>query len=157
MLYFDCPSQSRPLPNPVKASELFDMTPNSRLFLLLSLLSALGAFSPLGAQTPTPTATPFNSCSNSLSVSKNIFYPLNGETVDLNVNLCENGNYQLDIFNSAGELVRVLRSNGNQAALQEQVLWDGKNTQGETAASGIYVIRYTNPTDAIEAKVILIH
>ena len=129
------------------------MTLKARLLLLFSLVSVLGALAPLRAQTPTPTT----GCHDTLFVSRNVLRPLSGETLEIDVNLCETGHYRVTVYNSAGELVRVLRSNDNQTPLQDPVLWDGKNNQGDTVASGVYLIRFTNPSTDLQSRVIVVH
>jgi flagellar hook assembly protein FlgD len=60
------------------------------------------------------------------------------------------------IYNSAGELVRVLWSQPIRTSLANDFGWDGKNEAGKNVASGIYVIYYTNRYQTQMAKLLVI-
>jgi len=62
----------------------------------------------------------------------------------------------LKVYNSAGELVNALRDQKTQNGVYEDVYWNGTNMYGEPAASGVYIIYYTNRYQTRMAKFILI-
>ncbi|HEY5040296.1 MAG TPA: FlgD immunoglobulin-like domain containing protein [bacterium] len=98
-----------------------------------------------------------SACKGSLFVSRNIYSP----TTDLPLlflrsNLCYSGNYSIKIYNSAGELVRVLRDIPNQPAGPDQVDWDGKSTSGDYVASGVYVVLLTESYGSHVGKVLVL-
>ena len=95
-------------------------------FLLVLVLSAL-AF-PLAAQT------------TDLYVSKNMFTP-GAETVDIQVSTVNYPNaLSLRVYNSAGELVRILGQTDTTGPFTQTYTWDGKNVNGEKVGSGVYLI-----------------
>ncbi len=54
----------------------------------------------------------------------------------------ERGIVQLRIFNEAGQLVRTLM-NHEMAQGRHELVWDGRNQNGETVATGVYLYRLT--------------
>ncbi len=109
-------------------------------------------------RTNTPTATNTFTCQGSLYVSRNLYRPLIDQPpLFIRTTLCVSGPYSVKIYDSAGELVRVLRDNHNQMAGPDQVEWDGKNKIGTLIASGVYIIRLTEPFSAHSARVVVIH
>ncbi len=56
--------------------------------------------------------------------------------------LPQSGNVTLKIFNLSGQLVRTLVSS-EFAAGQHQIVWNGRNDNGEKVASGMYLYRIT--------------
>jgi hypothetical protein len=67
----------------------------------------------------------------------------------------EQGDIQLDIFDLGGRKVRSL-AEGNYAAGEHELKWDGRNDQGETVASGIYVYRLNSGVNISTKKMILL-
>lgn len=98
-----------------------------RFFLVLAFF---GLTLPLAAQT------------NDLYVSKNMFTP-GTDTVDIQVT---SGNFpnslSLQIYNSAGELVRILGQADTTGPFTQTYTWDGKNVNGQNVGSGIYLILF---------------
>ncbi|MFQ5582902.1 MAG: FG-GAP-like repeat-containing protein [Calditrichia bacterium] len=62
---------------------------------------------------------------------------------------------ELVIYNSLGETVRVL-TNGIQPAGLHTVQWDGKNRNGETVASGVYIYRLKTKDFTTARKMLLL-
>ena len=57
---------------------------------------------------------------------------------------CDNMNVEIDIYNSMGQLVRVIKANVNSTGYRVgagQVSWNGRNSSGEKLAAGIYIYR----------------
>ena len=73
------------------------------------------------------------------------------------LHLSQMGFCSLKIYNSAGELVRVLMDGQCQTGTYKDFCWDGKNMHGENVASGAYVIYYTNRYQTRMAKLLVIH
>ncbi|HEY5039931.1 MAG TPA: hypothetical protein VIJ93_12745, partial [bacterium] len=117
-------------------------------------------FTPTPTDTPcgfpgntcTPTATPFDA----FYVSKNIFIA-GQESVSIFVAFPESGDYNLSIYNSAGEFIKNLvppqQVNGG---FVNHYIWDGTNRYSEKCASGVYLIYCRKPTGLKLARVILI-
>jgi flagellar hook assembly protein FlgD len=66
------------------------------------------------------------------------------------------GGYSLNIFNTAGELVRKLGSGHLQIPLVQSYLWDGTNKYGELCASGVYIVSLNDPLDYKTKRILLI-
>jgi hypothetical protein len=112
-------------------------------------------FTPVFTDTPTMTPTPTFSFTPSPSdlfwVSKNKLQ--NGETpVEIRVGPLAFGAYILKVYNSAGELVKILRDGRGTEGLYDSVTWDGRNEKGARVASGVYLIAYTNSNRVRYAK-----
>jgi flagellar hook assembly protein FlgD len=67
------------------------------------------------------------------------------------------GKYSLRIYNSAGELVRVLQQLQSRWPVEDDVPWDGKNMKGEPVAAGVYIVYFESSMYIRTAKVIVIH
>ena len=76
--------------------------------------------------------------------------------VFVRVHLSQMGFCSLKIYNSAGELVRVLLDDQRQSGTYKDCGWDGKNKNGENVASGVYVIYYTNRYQTRMAKLLVV-
>ncbi len=101
----------------------------------------------------TPTATPYNA--DIFEVTKNIFRP--SDPVSIFVNYTKYpGEYDLWIYNTAGEHVKTLDSQQLTAPVSQWYSWDGKNKYGDTCASGIYIFELIEPYSHKEKKIILI-
>jgi hypothetical protein len=112
---------------------------------------------PTTSVTSTPTFTFTPACPNSFGLSKNLFRPLkDSEPFQINIRLCDEGRYQLKVYNTAGEKIRILRDNQNQPPVEESVPWDGKNRSGEAVASGVYIIQFQDSNTSRIAKILVI-
>lgn len=63
---------------------------------------------------------------------------------------------ELQIFDTAGRLVRTLVSQNIQDAGSYEVAWDGSNLNGEAVSSGIYMYRLTSGAVSQTGKAVLI-
>jgi len=68
--------------------------------------------------------------------------PFNPAT-NLRYSVREAGEVQLEIYNVKGQLVRNFKTNHNQPGYY-QVKWDGRDTNGHPAATGVYFYRMSN-------------
>jgi flagellar hook assembly protein FlgD len=90
-------------------------------------------------------------------VSRNVVRPkVDNPAMFVRVNLSTPGYCSVKIYNSAGELVRVLLEERRPLGLYQEIFWDGKNGEGEEVASGLYLIYYTNRYQTQMAKLILL-
>ena len=67
----------------------------------------------------------------------------------------QTGPARLEIFNARGQLVRVL-ADETIAAGAQSIVWDGKTTSGQQAASGTYFYRLTTAGDELTNKMSLV-
>ena len=70
--------------------------------------------------------------------------------------LSQEGVCSLKVYNSAGELVRVLLEEKRQFGTYQEVPWDGNNMHGEPVASGVYVLYYTTRYATRTARVMIL-
>ncbi len=57
---------------------------------------------------------------------------------------CDNMNIEIEIYNSMGQLVRIIKANVNSTGYRVgagQVSWNGRSNNGERLAAGIYIYR----------------
>jgi hypothetical protein len=109
--------------------------------------------------TPTPTVSPTPGvapCETNLFVSKNLF-SVSADPIPLSIELTHcGGPYQISVYNTAGEQVRILGAVASQLPGLIPIEWDGTNEFGELVASGVYIIRLTVSSETKIAKVALI-
>jgi hypothetical protein len=109
----------------------------------------------LTAPTPTPTATPSGGC-DQFYVSANLFSP--NQPVSIFFSTCDYpGEFRLAIYNSAGEFIKDLDSHYLNGAWRHSYAWDGKNKNGDTCASGVYLIYLQEPFGRKLVRVALVH
>jgi len=90
-------------------------------------------------------------------VSRNLYRPdFDFPPVQVRVHLALNGIFSLKIYNSAGELVRVLDYEADaNAPLDRTYPWDARNQNQEPVASGVYIIYYTSRLGSQQAKLLI--
>ncbi len=64
-----------------------------------------------------------------------------------------NGPVNLAVYNSAGQLVKLL-TNGEKSPGRFQVVWNGENDSGQTVPGGVYFVRLVTPHYQLVEKVI---
>jgi flagellar hook assembly protein FlgD len=101
--------------------------------------------------TPTPTASPAITSSYTVTpteviisrvkINHNRFNPMLAERVEIQYLTARHGKVSIRVFNPSGTLVRkILEDQEPGAGIP---VWDGRNTQGEVVASGVYFIIVT--------------
>jgi len=89
----------------------------------------------------------------SANLLPNVPNPFNPETL-VRYALHEPGAVRVGIYNLSGRLVREL-VHGEQPVGQYQVLWNGRDENGHTVASGVYVLRLQTSGPPIARKLLL--
>jgi hypothetical protein len=89
-------------------------------------------------------------------VSKNIFKPLQGGTLDIGFKAVADEHVTIRIFNLAGELVRPVAEMDAKNGVVYALSWDGKNDEGQTVASGVYFVSARGAQTHILKKVIVL-
>ena len=79
--------------------------------------------------------------------------PFNNITL-IKFSLPHQSNIKLAIFSINGRLIRVLSDDSYMGGVH-QVMWDGKDTNGKTVASGTYVYQLTSEQQQISRKLVL--
>ncbi|HVZ79971.1 MAG TPA: FlgD immunoglobulin-like domain containing protein [bacterium] len=94
--------------------------------------------------------------SDELYVSKNVFTP-GTDTVDIQVTAPNFPNtVSLRIYNSVGELVRILEHIDTIGAFTQSYSWDGKNVNGDKVASGVYLILFKDNQSLHTARILAV-
>jgi hypothetical protein len=91
-----------------------------------------------------------------VSILKNVINPSIGEVTTLHYTLSEPGTVTINVFNLAGDLVRVLRRQAGVPPEDYLQTWDGKNSAGRIVSPGVYFIRITGPGIEAVRKVLVI-
>jgi len=107
---------------------------------------------PTVSPTVTWTATP----SDEFALSHNVYRSDKGDFI-VHYKLSNPGKYSVRIYNSAGELVRVLKDLDSRWPVEDDVPWDGRNLKGETVASGIYIVYFQSSRYARTATFVVLH
>lgn len=89
-------------------------------------------------------------------MSHNVFTPGEGSFLIVHYRLANPGKYSLRIYNSAGELVRILFDLQSRWPASDDIPWDGKNMYGEYVASGVYVVYFESKYYVKTAKVLVL-
>ena len=112
---------------------------------------------PPGTPTETPTATWTATPSDDFALSGNTFQPGSGDVFVIHYKVSSPGRYSLRIFNSAGELVKVLQNLESKWPVEDDVPWDGKNEMGEYVAAGVYIVYFESQRYMRIAKFLVLH
>jgi len=91
---------------------------------------------------------------NSFSLAQNFPNPFNPET-QIAFNLKAPGHVRLEIFNVVGQSVALLLDGYREAGIG-QIVWDGRDNNGATVASGIYFYRLSQNAQAETRKMVLL-
>jgi flagellar hook assembly protein FlgD len=89
-------------------------------------------------------------------VSKNAMRPFSGPVSIYVQYPSAPGSYSLNIYNTAGELVKKLDSTHLQAPIAQSYLWDGANKYGSPCASGMYLLSLSTSFDHKMKRVLII-
>jgi flagellar hook assembly protein FlgD len=112
-----------------------------------------------GQTAPATISAPVTILPNSdvFYASRNVFKPSTDGPVSIHVEYSKfPGNYQLWVYNSAGEHVRTLDSDYLTAPVNRSYEWDGKNKNGEECSSGVYILYLLEPFDRKYKRILLV-
>ena len=91
---------------------------------------------------------------NESQLQQNAPNPFNSQTV-ISYFLPESGPTRLELFSVTGQQVAVLRQ-GPQQAGYHRLHWDGRDREGRSLASGIYLYRLVTADGALTRKLTLL-
>lgn len=91
-----------------------------------------------------------------LFISKNVFRPQQGGSLDLGFKATVDEKVTVKIFNLAGETVRLVAEIEVRAGVLYALRWSGQNDAGETVAAGVYIISVYGPNTRILKKVVVL-
>jgi hypothetical protein len=137
---------------------------SSNLPIQVSGAPVNGAVITINANTPTVTGTPTSTptITPTPPPSVDIFYVarnsfIASEGVSINVQYSQfPGNYDLKIYNTAGEFIKSLDTDYITQPVNRNYTWDGTNKYGNHCASGVYILYLIEPFDRKLKRVILI-
>lgn len=92
---------------------------------------------------------------NESKVYHNVFKPKNSEKTYISFNLSMPGNVSVKVYDTKGRVIKVLY-NGYSAAGLKTISWDGTDSGGSGAPSGVYLIRIKAPGIEQQKKVVLV-
>ncbi len=72
----------------------------------------------------------------------------------IGVDLARDGNLKLAVYDLRGRLVRDLMTDEWLTAGTHQVLWDGRDSQGQMAASGVYLVRGSSGQAVAQTRIV---
>ncbi|GAB4334551.1 MAG: hypothetical protein Kow0037_13330 [Calditrichia bacterium] len=98
--------------------------------------------------------TPVTTLSSDYELMQNYPNPFNPETV-IEFRVPDNGQVELNIYNIMGQKIRTLVKGYRQAGTYH-VLWDGRDDQGNLAATGVYLYQLRGKNAFITKKMMLI-
>lgn len=95
-----------------------------------------------------------NALPQEFSLNQNYPNPFNAKTM-IDYSLGQSGNVKLTVYDLAGRLVNTLY-NGNQGAGHYQIIWDGKDSNGNLTASGVYFYRLEAEGKSITKRMVML-
>lgn len=118
--------------------------------------TAIATMTPVLTPAATPTITPTPDTYSAFYVSKNVFSSSNPVSVFVALDQYP-GNFELSVYNSAGEFIVDLDKRSINGPYQNSYLWDGTNRFKEKCASGVYILYLVEPFDKKTKRLLLIH
>jgi hypothetical protein len=139
------------------ATATITQTPtNSATPTISSTPTNTATITPTFTVTSTPTVT-FTPGHDLFDVSENVLRPGSGPVIIHIGSASYDGGYSLRIYNSAGELVKILDNNTSlPAAIDITYTWDGTNTHGDKVADGVYLIYLKRPVNTETKRVLVV-
>lgn len=105
--------------------------------------------------TPAPVKPASPVTTGQMGFDANLLKPTTGQVLTIYFEAPQGGAAEFDVYNVAGNLVRELFATA-QANVQQTVTWDGKDRNGSTVASGIYLIELKGPGIHVVRKVLVV-
>ena len=100
--------------------------------------------------------TPQKLGENKVFLSKNVFKPELGGSLDIGFKAEADERVTVRIFNMAGELVRPVVEMDAKSGVVYALTWDGRNSEGQMVASGVYIVSAKGATTRVLKKVVVL-
>src|SRR5262249_30478793 len=107
------------------------------------------------ATTATPVAGAPQVTSGTLAFDANVLLPNTGQKLGIYFIAPQSGPAELDVYNVSGNPIQALYATA-VAGAQVNLTWDGKDRNGRTVASGLYLIEIKGPGVHLVRKVIVV-
>ncbi|HJT25026.1 MAG TPA: hypothetical protein VJ873_10640, partial [bacterium] len=135
-----------PALNPVTVYNDGGVSPNTTYYYLITANYQQGAVTVIGPpsnhafdKTPAPAAGIPPVTTGQMAFDANLLKPLTGQVLTIYFVSNGSGPAELDVYNISGNPIRALYA-VSTAGVKESVVWDGKDRNGNTVASGVYLI-----------------
>jgi len=105
--------------------------------------------------TPAPQAGVPPVTPGQMAFDANLLKPLTGQVLNIYFIAPNDGPAEIDVYNVSGNPIRALFA-AAAAGKQESLAWDGKDRNGNTVASGIYLVEIKGPGIHLVRKVLVV-
>ena len=149
-------SSSHPLP---LEGEWNDGKPDGiRYYAIRTVSDSLPGFLSLPSNvvqtiTPPNTELVFGTAGNPASSNP---YFLGGDPYRLRFNLAQSGRVLVRLYDITGRLVRTLHDADTASGFENEIEWDGNNSDGRQVAPGIYLIRFESGNFTDTRKIVVL-
>jgi hypothetical protein len=92
-----------------------------------------------------------------MQVSQNLNTPTSGPVLISVGSYAYPGSFSLRVYNSVGEVIRILENTNLTGVWVKTYTWDGTNTHGTRVASGIYIIRGQDSVEVFNSRIAVHH
>jgi flagellar hook assembly protein FlgD len=92
-----------------------------------------------------------------MQVSQNLNTPTSGPVLISVGSYAYPGSFSLRVYNSVGEVIRILDNTNLTGAWVKTYTWDGTNAHGTRVASGIYIIRGQDSFEVFNSRIAVHH
>ena len=90
-----------------------------------------------------------------VTLINNMFKPLSNENVEVKVDVNTAGNLKISLYSMQGKLIKVLNDAVKDTG-RYSYYWNGTNTDGETIASGLYLVVTENGGTRVTKKIVVV-
>lgn len=125
---------------------------NSSLGFAVGASGAILKFSTELSTTASTVSTP----QGNIKAINNLFDPSKNEVTTIQYGILNSGKVILRIYSMQGRIVRTLVNNETLSAGAYTVPWDGRNDDGQTVASGIYLAHIEAPSFSKSYKIAIV-
>jgi len=153
---------ANPALNPVTVFNDSGLSPNTTYFYVITANYQQGVgvvASPPSNHawdtTPAPQAGVPPVTPGQMAFDANLLKPLTGQVLNIYFIAPNSGPAEFDIYNVSGNPIRALYAT-SVAGKQESLAWDGKDRNGNTVASGIYLVEIKGPGIHLVRKVLVV-
>jgi fibronectin type 3 domain-containing protein len=140
------------------------LSPNTTYYYVVQALYAQTPAGPAGNSPDSNNATATTGAAaagvppvtlGTMAFDANVLLPNTGQTLGIYFIAPNSGPTELDVYNISGNPVRALYATAVSGA-QVNLTWDGKDRNGKTVASGLYLIEIKGPGIHLIRKVIVV-